>query len=552
MYDSAGMRIWRCACGLLLIGALVRVAHVQADTNGAAPAAVAAEEAPVVVYNRTITVFRAPFLGVSAVDRARRSVRVIDDLLAHGGPGVVTTQAVPQGNVLMVDGSLALILTSADADPLRGETLAHATKSAAAELQRVIADSHEVRDRSRWLRAIVAASVATAVLLLGWVVVWRTRRWLQSKLELLLQRKAAGVQVGGQQLVPGGRLGQLARGLAGTFSWAVLALLTYEWTSFVLEQFPYTRVWSEHLNGYLLEIAQEIIAAVFHAVPGLVIAVVIFALARALIGVLRPFFDGIEHNRHQAGWLDRDTAKPTRRLFNAAVWLFAVVMAYPYLPGSGSEAFKGVSVLLGLMFTLGGTSLFGQAASGLILMYARIFRIGEYVRIDSYEGTITELGTFTTKLRTGLGEELTLSNTFVLGAVTRNYSRPAQAAAYVVDTTVTIGYDTPWRQVEALLIEAGSRTAGVISSPVPRVFETQLSDFYVEYRLVCEARPSAALSRAELLSELHTHILDVFNEYGVQIMSPHYLRDPDGKKIVDKAAWFEAPARKPPADAPGR
>jgi small-conductance mechanosensitive channel len=544
---------WR----LLFVATLIWTAPAAADsagTGGTAPAvsatATPSEEVPVVVFNRKITVFRAPFLGVTPADRARRSERTIDELLDRSGSGVVTTQVEPQGNLLMVDGSLALILTPADTDALRGETFAAATKSAAANLQRVIADTRESRDRRRGLRALVAAAVASALLLLGWTLVWRARRWLAASLASLLQRKTQSVQVGGRQLVLGSRLGALARVLESLVSWGILAILTYEWTSFVLKQFPYSRAWSEQLNGFLFGVAQGMIRAIVHAIPDLLIALVIFVLARALIGLLRPFFDGVEQNRHDAGWLDCDTARPTRRLFSAAVWLFAIVMAYPYLPGSGSEAFKGVSVLLGLMITLGGSSLFGQAASGLILMYSRTFRVGEYVRIDTQEGTISEIGTFTTKLRTGLGEELALPNTLVLNAVTRNYSRTAQGSAYVVDTTVTIGYDTPWRQVEAMLIEAASRTHGVLATPAPRVFQTGLSDFYVEYRLVCEALPSGARPRAELLSELHSRILDVFNEHGVQIMSPHYLGDPGAKKIVGKPAWFEAPARKPPDGAP--
>jgi small-conductance mechanosensitive channel len=238
-----------------------------------------------------------------------------------------------------------------------------------------------------------------------------------------------------------------------------------------------------------------------------------------------------------------------------AVILFALVMAYPYLPGSDSEAFKGMSVLVGLMVTVGGSSLFGQAASGLVLMYSRTLRVGEYVRIDNHEGTVTKLGSFTTRIRTGLGEELTLPNSLVLSTVTKNYSRTVSGPGYVVDTAVTIGYDTPWRQVEAMLLEAARRTPGVLSTPAPRVFQTALTDFYPEYRLVCQASPVDPRPRAEVLSTLHAHIQDVFNEHGVQIMSPHYLGDPDSAKVVPREDWYRAPARRPaepgPPIAPG-
>ena len=165
------------------------------------------------------------------------------------------------------------------------------------------------------------------------------------------------------------------------------------------------------------------------------------------------------------------------------------------------------------------------------------------MRIGDHGGTISESGLFTTRIRPGLGEEITLPNSVIIGTATKNYSRTVQGSGYVLDTAVTIGYDTPWRQVEALLCEAARRTEGVLTEPKPRVFQTALSDFYPEYRLVCQAIPTQPRPRAEVLSALHANIQDVFNEYGVQIMSPHYLGDPTQEKLVKKENWFAAPAK---------
>jgi small-conductance mechanosensitive channel len=244
-------------------------------------------------------------------------------------------------------------------------------------------------------------------------------------------------------------------------------------------------------------------------------------------------------------WLNAETLQPTQRLTSLAIWLFALAMAYPYLPGAGTDAFKGLSVLIGLMISLGASSVVGQAAAGLILTYTRTLRPGEFVRIGEYEGTVTELGMFTTRIRTGLGEVLTVPNSMITGTVTKNYSRTVQGPGYVVDTVVTIGYDTPWRQVEAMLLEAARRTPGVLEVPPAQVFQTALSDFYPEYRLVAQAIPSQPRPRAVLLSMLHANIQDVFNEHGVQIMSPHYLGDPKEEKWVPRDKWFTAPAQEP-------
>ena len=168
---------------------------------------------------------------------------------------------------------------------------------------------------------------------------------------------------------------------------------------------------------------------------------------------------------------------------------------------------------------------------------------GEFVRVGEHEGTVTRMGMFTTTIRTGLGEELTLPNSMITGTVTKNYSRAVHGSGFIVDTVVTIGYDTPWRQVEAMLIEAAQRTTGILHAPAPRVFQTALSDYYHEYRLVAQAIPSEPRPRAEIMSMLHANIQDVFNEYGVQIMSPHYMMDPASEKIVKPEDWYKSPSK---------
>ena len=493
----------------------------------------AAAEAAVVVLNRSVAVFRGPYLGVAPERRARRTEAILRDLLDRAVQGVVTIQVEPQGHVLLVDGELALVLTPADADPLRAQTLEQASATARDALTQVLAETRESRDTERLLSGVGRSLLATLIAAAIAIPAWRARRWATVRLAQRVAQSAAGVRVAGTELLHTERLVAVVR-LAVRALWWLLALaLAYEWLSYVLRQFPYTRPWGEGLTAYLFGVAARVGHGVLGALPDLVIALVIFLIARGVIALFRPFFHRLAATGSpQRGWLDADTAGPTRRLFNIGVWVFAAVMAYPYLPGAQSEAFKGVSLLIGLMVTLGGSSLFGQAASGLVLMYSRTLRVGEYVRINEHEGTITEMGAFITRVRTGLGEELTFPNSLVLGSVSKNYSRAVHGRGYVVDTTVTIGYDTPWRQVEALLVEAARRTPGVLAQPAPRVFQTALSDFYPEYRLVCQAVPSEPRPRAEVLSALHENIQDVFNENGVQIMSPHYLGDPAEPKLV--------------------
>ncbi|WP_018411566.1 mechanosensitive ion channel family protein [Methyloversatilis thermotolerans] len=224
------------------------------------------------------------------------------------------------------------------------------------------------------------------------------------------------------------------------------------------------------------------------------------------------------------------------------IWLFALAMAYPCLPGAHSEAFKGVTVPAGLMLSLCASSIVGQALSGFGLMYARALRPGEYVKIGDTEGTVIAIGLFSTRIHTGMGEEVSIPNSVVFAQPVHNFSRLVTDGQFRVHATVTIGYGTPWRQVHALLLEAAARTAGVAAAPSPYVLQTALSDFYVEYRLCARMDKSMPEPRAEALNRLHGNILDVFNEYGVQIMSPHYLADPASPQVVPRDQWWSPPA----------
>jgi small-conductance mechanosensitive channel len=530
----------------LLVSPAPALAGDAQPTESAPPRPV---EAHVTVMNRPVATFRASFLGIDPAERARRAERRVSELLGRAGACAISIQHEPQGDVLLVDGMLGFAITPGDVDALSGETLETATQAAQNALARVVDETREARSAARLLRALLRAGTATLALSFALFVTARARGWLVLRLTVLLKKQMDRVNAPGTNLLRASRLLGLSRSLVQLISAGVALALVYEWASYSLKQFPYTRVWGEDLNGFLIDIVRRVGGGILGALPDLLIAVVIFVLARGLVALLRPLFEGLEQNRLHVGFLDPDMARATRRIFATIVWILAVVMAYPYLPGSSTEAFKGASVLLGLIVTLGGSSLFGQAASGLILLYSRTVRVGEYVRIAEQEGTVTELGAFTTRMRTGRGEEVTLPNALVLNSVTTNYSRPSEGQGFVLDTTVTIGYDVPWRQVEAMLIEAATRTKGVLSVPPARVFQTALSDFYIEYRLVCQALQEAPRPRAVALSALNANVVDVFNEYGVQIMSPHYRGDPSQPKLVPRRSWHAPPAEPAPHQA---
>ena len=532
---------------LSLLLACCAAAALAVPPPAPAVPAVDAEAADLVLFNRRVVTFRTVFLGNSPTVRAARARASLDAELRRSGDLTVSVRSNPEGQLVMLGERLAFIVTPGDADALAGLTQQATADAAAAALEQVVAETSEARNLGLLLRATALAAAATAVFALILFVVARVRGWVAARLLAVAERQAAALKIGGARIVESNSLLPYLQRAIDIGRWLLVALLSYEWASFVLSCFPYTRPWGEQLNQSLYSLVVGFSLAIADALPGLCVALAIFLIARFVVGAVGRLIHRIGRSAPQASWLTPETAPTTRRLVSIAIWLFAVAMAYPYLPGAQTEAFKGLSVLLGLMVSLGASSIVGQGAAGLILTYTRTIRVGEYVRIGEYEGTVTDMGIFTTRIRTGLGEELTLPNSMITGTVTKNYSRAVQGPGFVVDTTVTIGYDTPWRQVEAMLVEAARRTPGVLETPAPQVFQTALSDYYPEYRLVAQAVPSRPRPRAEVVTMLLANIQDVFNEHGVQIMSPHYMADPPAAKLVPPEGWYAAPARKPEA-----
>ncbi len=537
---SVGWGRWLLRGFLLCLLSSAALAADESDAETEAPAA------ELKVANRTIVVLRATLLGESPEIRAARARAVINEVLDSSSELKVGLQSVHNSIIVRLGDRRAFIVSPGDVDPVQHDSVEAAANAAAQVLHQVVSENEESRNLRFMLLAVIYSVAATAVYLLLIRLIYLVRGKVLDALPGVMQRHTRALKLGSTQVVDAYQLFPVVSRVLHVVRWLIVLLLTYEWLSFVLSRFPYTRPWGESLNSYLVDLARYLFDGIVSAVPGLGVAVAIFFIARGLSAFVQRLLKRMAAHGDNDAWLNQETLAPTRRLSALAVWLFALAMAYPYLPGAGTEAFKGLSVLLGLMVSLGASSVIGQAASGLILTYTRTLRPGEYVRIGEHEGTVTEMGMFTTRIRTGLGEVLSIPNSMITGSVTKNYSRSVKGQGYVIDTTVTIGYDTPWRQVEAMLIEAARRTEGILAEPKPQVFQTALSDYYPEYRLVAQAVPSQPRPRAALLSALHAHIQDVFNEYGVQIMSPHYIADPQDAKWVPKENWYAEPARREP------
>lgn len=532
---------------LVVVLFLVLPARAVEPADGADPdsAVTVGGPATLVVWNRPIMTLRARIGALTpAVRVAHISSRIADlplSALTGNVRAVASSVGAISGYWISVDDLIVFAVLPEDLDPDAGLTLDQAAAAAAQNLAAVLSARAEQGRLPLLVRAIVLSIVATAVFAVCvWGIVWLRRRLLLRR-RGLVPKKALIVR--GLDVRP--FLRAFEEGAVKAFVVGIGLFACYLWLAFLLLQFPYTEPWGAGLGSWIVSLFRKLVLGAVAALPGLFTVVVIFLLTRLISQAVDRFFRSVEFGWLRVDWLEAETARATRRIVVVVIWLFALTVAYPYIPGSSSEAFKGISVLVGLMISLGATGFVNQVMSGLVIVYSRSVKMGEYVQVGETQGKITEIGALATRIMTPTRQEITIPNAMLVGSSITNYSRTAdEQTGSIIGTTITIGYDTPWRQVEAMLRLAAERTAQVRAQPRPEVRQRSLGDFYVAYELLVSIdRPD---TQQLVLSDLHAQIQDVFNEFGVQIMSPNFVAQPPEKVWVPPSQWHEAPAEPPP------
>jgi small-conductance mechanosensitive channel len=275
-------------------------------------------------------------------------------------------------------------------------------------------------------------------------------------------------------------------------------------------------------------------------IPNAIFLAILFLITRWVLRFLRILFEGVEKGHVHIEGFRPEWALPTFNLTRVGVLIFAIVVAFPYIPGSDSLAFKGISVFLGVLLSLGSSSAISNIVAGYTLIYRSAFKIGDRVRIGEVVGTVDRIRLQVTHVRSIKNEDVVIPNSSILQQDVTNYSTLCRSHGLLLHTTVGIRYEVPWRQVEAMLLVAAKRTPGLLEKPAPFVLQKSLGEFAVVYEINvgCDD-PSTMMAR---YTDLHRNILDVFNEHGVQIMTPAYEGDPEAAKVVPKDRWFTSPA----------
>ena len=440
-----------------------------------------------------------------------------------------------------------LLLSILDEDAIAaGRTRQELATGLSQKLSTAIEKYREERSLKRRLMGILYALITTLVLIAILYLLNKLYHRGEARIEAWLSSKKVHIGIQSFEVVRAERIKMVL-----TFGLKIIRLfiflgIFYVYVNLLLSFFPRTEIIGSKLFNYTFGSLKTVGLSIWEKIPGLIVLAIIVLITLYVLKLMRLFFVELEKGTITLKGFYPEWARPTYRICRILVIAFAAVMAFPYIPGSDSVAFKGVSIFIGVLFSLGSTSFVANILAGYSITYRRVFRVGDRVKIADFTGDVVEMRLSVTHLKTVKNEEIIVPNSMIVNSHVINYSSLVREKGLILHTTVTIGYDAAWRQVHSLLLTAAEKTSGLLREPPPFILQKSLDDFYVTYELnVYTDKP---LEMAKIYSELHQNIQDAFNEHGVQIMSPRYEMDPGQIKVVPKERWYAPPAK--PLDDP--
>jgi len=476
-----------------------------------------------------------------AEERARTIRRRIEEIAADPSVVLDSLRTIEMQDRTKVMAGDHLVAGFIDADgAVDGVSRQLLAERAAIKVKEAIAVYRNDRNPRVLLINTLYALGATAVLALVLLTVRRAFRKLDALAARRLRSRIKAFEERSHQIVEARQMRHALQGLLKSTYVLALLVLGYIYLHFVFGLYPWTRPLAARLLEIFLDPLQAMGLGLLESLPGIVFVIVVAIVTRYILRLTRLYFESIDRGAVTLARFDREWALPTYKITRLVFIALALVVAYPYIPGSSSEAFKGVSIFLGIVVSLGSSSVIANLMAGYTMIYRRAFKLGDRITVDNLTGDVIERRLMVTHLRTIKNEEIIVPNSTIINSNIINYSTLARSHGLILHTTVGIGYETPWRQVEAMLKLAAERTSGLVKEPQPFVLQKSLGDFAITYELNAYCDNPHAM--AQLYTAMHQNVLDVFNEHGVQIMTPAYEGDPEKPKVVPKDQWYQAPA----------
>ena len=524
------------AIGLIALFAITGAFAQDARPSADEPVAAVAT-APVTIDGRVLFNVR----GITTYPAERRAAEIEDRIRALArdrsfDPATLPVEDEALGTRIGPVDHRVMRVTDADAET-EGIPRRLFAEVCAAQIRTAIDGYRATRTKEALLAAAWQGALATVLALLSLIVVLRlSRRWARL-LEARFTERVKSVTVRSFEVVRAERIRLVVNGGMRFIRLIFLAGIVFAYTRFMLGVIPWTHGAASQVDGWVLAPIGTLGRGLVAELPDLIFLAILFIVFRYILRLIELFFSAVGRGDVTLDNFDAEWAQPTYKILRVAVIAFGVIVAYPYIPGSSSEAFKGVTLFMGVLFSLGSSSVISNIVAGYTMIYRRAFREGDVVKIGDVAGRVTHIRVQVTHLRTPKNEEIIVPNSTIMGAEVVNYSSLAKSDGLVLNTTVRIGYETPWRQVEAILLTAADRTEGLAKQPKPFVLATALGDFAITYQINAYSDDPTRMVRT--YSELHRNMLDVFNEHGVQIMTPAYEGDPEQPKLVppDRKDW---------------
>ena len=385
--------------------------------------------------------------------------------------------------------------------------------------------------KAKLMRAL-GATALMVVILIG--LIWLIRR-IRMVIERRIQSRISSVENISFRLIRSQQLWKAFNIFFRTLKILIIVLIVAGFLQYVLGLFPWTSRVASYTLGLFLDPVVKLGKGFLKFLPNLAFLIVIYLVTRYLLKLIRLFFMGIQEGGIRVSKFDSDWALPTFKILRLFVIVFALVIAYPYIPGSNTSAFKGISVFLGVLLSLGSSSFIANIIAGYSMTYRGAFKKGDRIQVGDVVGFVEEQKLMVTRLRSLKNEDIIIPNSTMLSSNIINFSARTKEKGLILHTTVGIGYETPWRQVDAMLKLAADRTEGLLKDPPPFVLKHSLGDFAITYEI--NAYCDDASRMPFYYTILHQNILDIFNENNVQIMTPAYEGDPDTPKVVPKEQW---------------
>ena len=404
----------------------------------------------------------------------------------------------------------------------------------AAAKRKVIVDKLKVMKDEHSLWQLGKRVLYFILVIVGQFLLFKLTIWLFNKLKARIQRlkdtKLKPISIQDYELLDTQKQVNLLVFLASLLRYAVMLLQLILTVPLLFAIFPQTKDLAYKLFSYIWEPIKSIFLGIVEYIPNLFTIFVIWLAVKYLVRLVRYLASEIQSERLKIGGFYADWAMPTFHIVRFLLYAFMIAMIYPYLPGSKSGVFQGISVFVGLIVSLGSSTVIGNIIAGLVITYMRPFKLGDRIKLNDTTGNVIEKTPLVTRIRTPKNEVVTIPNSFIMSSHTVNFSQSARDYGLIIHSEVSIGYDIPWRKTHQLLIEAALNTPGVVDDPRPFVLETSLQDYYPVYQVNAYIKDANQL--AQVYSDLHQNIQDRFNEEGIEIMSPHYIATRDGSETT--------------------